>query len=71
MYRLKKYKQGWIVEYKNYKPYFFFGIKPVWKYITHYAGMPDKPFYYKTAEGASQGALDEIKDQINFSFHSI
>jgi hypothetical protein len=68
MYRLKKYKQGWIVEYqKIYLTFLFFTIKE-WKHITDWAGMPENPFYYKTAEDARDGALREIKDQIDFSF---
>lgn len=68
MYRLKKYKQGWIVEQQTYKWNLFFGIARKWKHVTHWAGMPENPFYYKTPEDARDGALREIKDQIEFSF---
>lgn len=67
MYRIKKYKKGWIVEQKIYKRVFCF-IKIKWKHVTHYAGLPDDPFYYKTPEDARDGALSQIKEQINFSF---
>jgi len=46
----------------------FFGIVRKWKHVTHWAGMPENPFYYKTLEDAREGALREIKDQIDFSF---
>ena len=67
MYRIKKYKKGWIVEYKNPICFLFF-VFYKWKHITHYSGMNDKPYYYKTPEKAREGALREVKDQINFSF---
>tara|TARA_R110000796_G_scaffold167819_1_gene284736 strand:+ start:61 stop:273 length:213 start_codon:yes stop_codon:yes gene_type:complete len=69
MYRLKQYKKGWIVEYKIYKWHLFYGVVCKWKHVTHYSGLKDTPFYYKTPEGAREGALREIKEQINFSFH--
>ena len=69
MYRLKKYKKGWIVEYQTvYFSFFFFTIKE-WKHITHWAGLPDQPYYYKTPEKARDGALREIKEKINLSFY--
>ena len=69
MYRLRKYKKGWIVEHKTYKWHLFFGLVLKWKHVTHYAGLNEHPFYYKTPEEARDGALREIKDEINFSFH--
>jgi hypothetical protein len=68
MYRLKKYKQGWIVEYQRVYFTLFFITFQKWKYITHYAGMPEKPFYYRTPEAARDGALSDIRDEINLSF---
>ena len=67
-YRLKEYNQGWIVERKVYSWHIFFGVKEKWVHVTHYLGLPDKPFYYKTAEQARDGALDVIKQEINHSF---
>ena len=69
MYRLKKYKKGWIVEREINKWHLFYGVVKKWKHITHYSGMPENPYYYKTAEGARDGALSHIKNEINHSFY--
>lgn len=65
-FRIKKYKKGWIVEYR--KP-IWFGLKHKWIHVTSYTGLPDNPFYYPTPERARKGALDQIKDDINYSFY--
>ena len=68
MFRLKKHKQGWIVEVK--KAYWTpIGIFHKWVHVTHWAGMPENPYYYKTPESARNGALDEIRDEINYTFY--
>jgi hypothetical protein len=68
MYRLKHYKQGWIVEVKIYYCFVFFKYAK-WKHITHYSGLPENPYYYDTPEKAREGALYQIKGDINFSFY--
>lgn len=68
MYRIKKYKQGWIVEKQVYKWHIFFGIVRKWRHVTHWAGLPENPFYYDTPEKARDAALLEIKQQIDFNF---
>lgn len=68
MFRLKQYKQGWIVEKLTYKRRFFFLVKK-WVHVTHYAGLEHQPFYYSTPEAARDGALDKLKDDMNFSFY--
>ena len=63
--RLKKYDKGWIAEYRVAQ-WGLFGLKYKWVYITHYAGMEDKPFFYKTPQEAMDGAIKKIKNQIWF-----
>ena len=62
-YRLKKYKKGWIVEVRV--NYFVFNK---WFHVTSYSGLPNDPFYYKTPEGAIDGALRTIKEEIIFNY---
>lgn len=68
-FRIKKYKKGWIVEREVYKWHWFFGIQKKWLHVTSYSGLPDNPFYYRTPEGAREGALSQIKEEINYSFY--
>lgn len=68
MYRLKKFKQGWIVEIR--KPYWtLFGIMYKWVHFNHYSGLPCSPFYTPTPEGAREVAVSQIESDINFSFY--
>lgn len=67
MFRIKEYSQGWIVEIKVHV---FLGFYK-WKPLTHYSGLPDKPFYYSTPIKAKEGALQQISDDIRLSFFKI
>ena len=66
MYRLKKYKKGWIVEYKKLV---WFGLRYKWNHVTHYSGLEELPYYYDNPEAARDGALREIGEQIDFYFY--
>lgn len=67
MYRLKQHKKGWMVQVK--RPFWWsFGLLCKWKHVTYWAGLPDQPFYYKTPESAITGALEQIRDDIRYSF---
>ncbi len=65
MLRLKQYEKGWIVERKVRYNIFFHK----WVHYTHWTGLPDNPYYSKYAEKARDLALDQLKDEINFSFY--
>ena len=68
-YRIKEYDgKGWIVEYKE-SVWGFFGLVHRWRHVTHYMGLESTPYYYSTPEEARDGALDEIKGEINFTFY--
>lgn len=66
-FRFKKKGKHWIVEYKKYR-WSLFGLRSKWAHATSWAGMSDKPFYYRSAEDAVDGALREIKNEMNFAF---
>lgn len=60
-YRIVKKKQGWIVQYKKPGTFLNFVIKYKWHHVE------DHPFYYRSPDDASKGALKSIKDKIEFS----
>lgn len=59
--RCKEYKKGWIVEYERKRLF-----KSKWLPVTKYVGT-NKPFYYKNHEEAINGALKQIRFDIEFS----
>ncbi len=60
IYRIKKYKRGYVVEIQKSKNYFFFK-KQYWTHYISVAGIEEMPWYHISKEHAMSSLLDKIK----------
>jgi len=66
-FRFRKKGKHYIVDYKKYN-WSIFGLRSKWVHVTHWAGMNYEPFYYRSPEDARDGALRELKQDMNYIF---
>ena len=59
MYRIKKYKKGWVVEQKHKTWY----GKVYWKHCVSVSGMDSQPWYHSTFDYALKSLYDLVRAQ--------
>lgn len=59
MYRIKKYKNGWVVEQKHKTWY----GKVYWKYCISVAGIDSQPWHHSTFDCAMRNLYDLVREQ--------
>ena len=56
-FRIKESSKGFVIEIQERTWY----GSDYWTHLISYAGMEEKPFYYKTYEGAEEDLMKEVK----------